>query len=334
MAEAPVVSIVARSSGMGKTTVMERLIAGLNRRGWRVGAVKNSAVDVQLDYPGKDSWRYDQAGARAIAILTPGRHAVIQKTGARTRPEDAAGLLQDVDIILVEGYRNGNTPKIEVVRAETGQDLIASHQELVAVVTDMPCLEASVPLFGFDGIDELAGFVEERFLRRETVQRRVAGEYLTHFDEKGQTRMVDVTGKENTSREATARGEISMDRKTLELVKTGRMAKGDVLAVAQVAAVMGVKETSRLIPLCHPLMIGGVLVEFKVDEEAGKIEAEVTVKLTGQTGVEMEALTGVSTALLTIYDMCKAVDRNMVVGNVRLLEKKGGRSGHFMRRDQ
>jgi len=156
---------------------------------------------------------------------------------------------------------------------------------------------------------------------------------LTHFDEKGRSRMVDVTAKETTCREAVARGEISLDRKTLELVKTGRMSKGDVLAVAQVAAVMGVKETSRLIPMCHPLLIGGVFADFKIDEEAGKIEVTVTVKLTGQTGVEMEALTGVNAALLTIYDMCKAVDKNMVIGNIRLLEKKGGRSGHFVRRE-
>lgn len=159
------------------------------------------------------------------------------------------------------------------------------------------------------------------------------GEHLTHFDEGGRARMVDVTAKAATVREAAARGEIRMERRTLELVKAGRMAKGDVLAVAQVAAVTGVKETARLIPLCHPLPIGAVSAEFTIEEEAGKIEAVVTVKLTGQTGVEMEALTGVSAALLTIYDMCKAADKNMVIGNIHLVEKKGGRSGHYLRQE-
>lgn len=154
---------------------------------------------------------------------------------------------------------------------------------------------------------------------------------LTHFDSAGRPRMVDVTAKEITVREATARGEISMESKTFELVKTGKMAKGDVLAVAQVAAVSGVKETSRLIPMCHPLLIEGIAVDFNLDADKSRIEVDVSVKISGRTGVEMEALTGVSIALLTIYDMCKAVDKNMIIGNIRLIEKKGGRSGHFVR---
>ncbi|MCR4441262.1 MAG: cyclic pyranopterin monophosphate synthase MoaC [Peptococcaceae bacterium] len=154
---------------------------------------------------------------------------------------------------------------------------------------------------------------------------------FSHFDDCGRARMVDVTGKETTAREAVARGEILMEKETLRLVKDGQLSKGDVLAVAQVAAVTGVKETSRLIPMCHPLLIGGVAVEFNLDDENVKIEVTVKVKTNGQTGVEMEALTGVSAALLTIYDMCKAVDKQMVIGNIRLLEKKGGRSGHYVR---
>ncbi len=162
---------------------------------------------------------------------------------------------------------------------------------------------------------------------------------FTHFDDQGRAKMVDVTEKGTTNRVAVARGEIVMSRETMRMVKEGQMAKGDVLAVAQVAAVMGAKETSRLIPMCHPLMLGGISVDFRFDEEAkgaggespqGKIEVTVEVKLAGQTGVEMEALTGVSVALLTIYDMCKAVEKNMLISNIRLLEKKGGRSGHFI----
>jgi len=157
---------------------------------------------------------------------------------------------------------------------------------------------------------------------------------FTHFDAKGQARMVDVTGKTETYREAEAAGEIVMAPGTFELVKMGGMKKGDVLAVARVAAIMGVKETARLIPMCHPLLIGGVTAEFFLTEKEAKIEARVRVTTSGQTGVEMEALTGVNIALLTIYDMCKAVDKEMVIGNIRLIIKKGGKSGYYRREEE
>ncbi|MFO7952311.1 MAG: cyclic pyranopterin monophosphate synthase MoaC [Bacillota bacterium] len=155
---------------------------------------------------------------------------------------------------------------------------------------------------------------------------------LTHFDEAGRPQMVDVTAKEQTAREAYAKGEITMEPDTLALIKSGNLAKGDVLGVAQVAAVMAVKDTGRIIPMAHPLNISGVEVDFNPGEAPpARVEIGVRVKLAGQTGVEMEALTGVSAAALTIYDMCKAVDKNMVIQNIRLIEKKGGRSGHYRR---
>ncbi|MGE5583831.1 MAG: cyclic pyranopterin monophosphate synthase MoaC [Bacillota bacterium] len=156
---------------------------------------------------------------------------------------------------------------------------------------------------------------------------------LSHFDSSGRARMVDVSGKPATNREAMARGEVYMAPETLNLIREGRMAKGDVLAVAQVAAIMAVKETPRLIPMCHPLNIAGVSAEFNLNQAERKVEIEVRVKLAGQTGVEMEALTGVCVAALTIYDMCKAVDKSMVIGRVRLVEKSGGRLGHFRREE-
>ena len=152
---------------------------------------------------------------------------------------------------------------------------------------------------------------------------------LTHFDQKGQARMVDVSTKDDTMRVAVARGEIVMERETLELIKGGRAAKGDVLGVARVAGIMGLKETSRLIPMCHPLLVTGSGIEFCLDEKESKVLIEATAKTTGPTGVEMEALTAVSVAALTIYDMCKAVDKRMVIQNIRLVEKQGGKSGHF-----
>lgn len=154
---------------------------------------------------------------------------------------------------------------------------------------------------------------------------------LTHFDEKGQAHMVDVGQKEITVRVAVARGEIRMQPDTLDLILKGRAKKGDVLGVARIAAIMGAKKTPDLIPLAHSLPLTSVKVEFFPDEEKSLIEIEATVKVSARTGVEMEALTAVACAGLTIYDMCKAVDRSMVISEIRLMEKSGGRSGHFKR---
>lgn len=153
---------------------------------------------------------------------------------------------------------------------------------------------------------------------------------LTHFDDEGKAIMVDVGEKESTSRVAVARGEVKMQPETLARILDNRVEKGDVLAVARLAGIMAAKKTSDLIPLCHPLLINSVAVEFSTDQVNARISIEVTVKVNGQTGVEMEALTAVSTAALTIYDMCKAVDKTMIIDNVHLVEKKGGRSGHFI----
>lgn len=154
---------------------------------------------------------------------------------------------------------------------------------------------------------------------------------LTHFDKKGQAHMVDVGQKEITVRKAVARGEIRMQPDTLDLILEGRAKKGDVLGVARIAAIMGAKKTPDLIPLAHPLPLTSVKVEFFPDKERSLIEIEATVKVSARTGVEMEALTAVACAGLTIYDMCKAVDRGMVISEIRLMEKSGGRSGHFKR---
>lgn len=154
---------------------------------------------------------------------------------------------------------------------------------------------------------------------------------LTHLDERGQARMVEVGGKDFTRREAVARGEVVMRPETLALILGGKVSKGEVFGTARVAGIMAAKKTSGLIPLCHPLMLTGVEVRFRPDPEQCKVEIEARVRTSGQTGVEMEALTAVSVAALTIYDMCKAVDREMVFGSVRLVHKSGGKSGVFNR---
>ncbi|MDR7866608.1 MAG: cyclic pyranopterin monophosphate synthase MoaC [Sporomusaceae bacterium] len=155
---------------------------------------------------------------------------------------------------------------------------------------------------------------------------------LTHFNDAGRARMVDVSGKDDSAREAIAEGRIRMLPATLQLVKQGLLSKGDVLGVAQVAGIMGAKATWQLIPMCHPLLLTGINIEFNVDEESSSVGIAATVKTTGKTGVEMEALTAVSVAALTIYDMCKAVDKGMVIEYVRLAVKSGGKSGTYRRK--
>ena len=156
---------------------------------------------------------------------------------------------------------------------------------------------------------------------------------FNHFDAQGKAIMVDVTDKAATHRVAEARGEILVNEAVMSAIQTGPAKKGDVLGVARVAGIMAVKRTSDLIPMCHPLAVSGCSVDFQLFPDEGKVEAVCTVKVTGNTGVEMEALTGVSAALLTIYDMCKAVDRAMTLTNIRLMRKEGGKSGVFVREE-
>jgi len=154
---------------------------------------------------------------------------------------------------------------------------------------------------------------------------------LTHLDHEGQAHMVDVGAKADTEREAIARGEVQMSPETLRLVRAGDLPKGDVLGAARLAGIMAAKRTAELIPLCHPLLLTHVGVECELDEAESRVIVTATVRSRGKTGVEMEALTAVSVACLTVYDMAKAVERGMVIGPIRLLEKRGGKSGEWRR---
>ena len=156
---------------------------------------------------------------------------------------------------------------------------------------------------------------------------------FTHFDEEGKARMVDVSAKPATLREAVASGRIVMKPETLRMIGEGQVAKGDVLGVARLAGIMAAKRTGDLIPLCHPLPVTSITIEFALDEAASAVDIKSTVKTVGQTGVEMEALVAASVAALTIYDMCKAADREMVISDIKLLRKSGGKSGVFVRSD-
>jgi len=152
---------------------------------------------------------------------------------------------------------------------------------------------------------------------------------LTHFNKEGRARMVDVGGKDDTLRIATAEGEIIMQPSTIKMIKDRKISKGDVLRVAQVAGIMAAKKTSEIIPMCHPLLLTSININFKIDEGKNRIIIQSQVKTVGKTGVEMEPLTAVSVAALTIYDMCKAVDRGMTIQDIHLVEKSGGQSGHY-----
>ena len=155
---------------------------------------------------------------------------------------------------------------------------------------------------------------------------------LTHINDQGRARMVDVSQKKDTERIGVASGKIQMQPDTFRMITQQKVKKGDVLAVAQVAGIMAAKKTWETIPMCHPLLITGVDIQFELYPDTSEIEAVASVKTTGKTGIEMEALNAVSAALLTIYDMCKAVDRGMVIREIFLVEKDGGKSGHYIRK--
>ena len=154
---------------------------------------------------------------------------------------------------------------------------------------------------------------------------------FSHINDEGRAKMVDVSDKCDTTREAVAVGSVSMKNETLQRIKEGSISKGDVLAVAQVGGIMGAKSTSQIIPMCHPIMISGCDISFEIDFDNNKVNIRATTKTVGKTGIEMEALTAVSVAALTIYDMCKAIDREMVINNIMLVKKTGGKSGIFER---
>ena len=169
------------------------------------------------------------------------------------------------------------------------------------------------------------------FLMSVMRDNRMSKSKLTHFNSAGEAHMVDVSDKAVTQRMAVAEGSITMLPATLQLIVSGQHGKGDVLGIARVAGIMAAKKTSELVPLCHPLAISKVAVDLETDDKTNTVICRATVHTSGQTGVEMEALTAVQIALLTVYDMCKAVDRGMVMGEIRLLEKRGGKSGHWVR---
>ena len=326
MTSIPTVAFTAHS-GTGKTTLLEKIVRELKQRGLRVCAIKQDAHHIQLDREGKDSWRFAQAGADMVIVSGTEQTAVIERR-ARSLEQNLEAV-HDVDIILVEGYCTGDVPKIGICRKETGLGFAQDLDCYAAIVTDDGDVQTDLPRFGLDDVEAIATFILER-LPRAGVQNQ--GDF-THFNEQGRARMVDVGDKAPSRRTATAGARVLVSRETFELIRSGGMKKGDVLTVAQIAGVMGAKRTPDLIPMCHPILLGGINLEMSLDEARCAVEIRATVSCDGKTGVEMEALTAASTAALTVYDMCKAVQKDMVITDVRLLDKTGGVHGDFHREE-
>ena len=306
----------AAYSGTGKTTLIEKVIRSLKNRGLRIAVIKHDGHRFEIDHEGKDSRRFSEAGADISIISSAEQTAVVEKRSLSFT--QVAAKVQDVDLILVEGYKNEPLTQIGLCRKASGKGFTAPLDRYLAVVTDLECEElntGAIPRFGFDEIEELTEFIMNN--RND----------FTHFNDQGRAKMVNVGEKEITFRTAVAGARVLVSQETFKKIQSGGMKKGDVLTVAQIAGVMGAKKTSDLIPMCHPIAIQGIDLSLSLDPERLVVDIKATVSCEGKTGVEMEALTAASTAALTVYDMCKAVDKGMRIDNIHLLKKTGGKSG-------
>ena len=358
--EIPIIGFAAYS-GTGKTTLIEKLVRSLKDKGLRLAVIKHDGHRFEIDKEGKDSYRFTKAGADISIITSCEKFALMEQREASF--EQVVALVRDVDLILVEGYKQAtDLPQIGIARAATGKGFTHELSHFVAVVTDLDLGDEGIRKFGFDEIEEIAGFIMEYCgvkskcvgVQMESCQENCrvgeiesdrdiaqgmgsnrAGvknqEDFTHFNEEGRAKMVDVGEKAPTRRSATAGASVLVSRETFDRIRTGGMKKGDVLTVAQIAGVMGAKRTPDLIPMCHPILIHGVDMSLRLDETRCSVEIEATVSCDGRTGVEMEALTAASVAALTVYDMCKAVQKDIEITDIRLLHKTGGIHGDYHR---
>lgn len=318
MEKIPVLAFAAYS-GTGKTTLMEKLVVNLKKKGLRIAVIKHDGHRFEIDHEGKDSWRFSNAGADISIISSAEKTAYIEQRSLSL--EQVISKVRDVDLILVEGYKKEPLTQIGICRKAKGQGFPSDVSRYAAVVTDLEEINADIPKFSFGDIEGITEFIMDH------------KEDFTHFNEQGRAKMVDVGEKSQTCRTAVAAARVLVNEKTFSLIKSGGMKKGDVLTVAQIAGVMGAKRTPDIIPMCHPILIDGINLDLSLDETRHSVEIEATVSCAGRTGVEMEALTAVSTAALTVYDMCKAVQKDMVITDIRLLRKTGGIHGDFCRQE-
>ena len=314
----PVVAFAAWS-GTGKTTILEQVIRYLKSQGLKLGVLKHDAHGIDVDRPGKDSWRFTHAGADISMVIGPEKAAFTEQRTLSL--QQALSQMHDVDLILVEGFKNEDLSQIGICREETGKGFTAPLERFCAIVTDSTQIHADVPIFGLDDYKEISEFIMQNM------------EDFTHFNDQGRAKMVDVGEKPESRRTATAAARVLVSRETYKLIQSGGMKKGDVLTVAQIAGVMGAKRTPDIIPMCHPILLHGIDLKLALNEERCSVEIYATVSCDGKTGVEMEALTAASIAALTVYDMCKAVQKDMIITDIRLVEKTGGIHGDYHRED-
>ena len=307
-------------SGSGKTTLIEKLIPIFKSRGYSVAVIKHDAHDFEIDKEGKDTYRFSKAGADRVYIASSAKSARMQS--ATSSLEEMLADCRGADIVLIEGYKNADIKKIGITSSDTGYSLPGPAEDFEAIVSDDPARFFKItdkPVFDRNDAKALSDWMIPQF---------------THFDDEGNARMVTVADKDITRRSATASARVLVNPNTFHMIKHGGIKKGDVLTVAQVAGIMGAKRTPDLIPMCHPVIIDGADVKLRLNEEDKAIEITATVTCTGRTGVEMEAITACSVAAMTVYDMCKSIQRDIVLTDICLLSKSGGIHGDYKRQDQ
>ncbi len=319
----PIIGFAAYS-GTGKTTLIEKIISILKKQGLKVAVVKHDAHDFEIDKEGKDSFRFSAAGSDITVIASDKKSAKMENRFVDF--ESTIAEIKDVDIILVEGYKSKNIPKIGICRKDTGKGFTDDIDSFIALVSDYEINDANGPVFNINDAEGLAKFIIDYM---ESCKKMDNNKEFTHFNEEGRAKMVNVGEKPESHRTAVASGSVKVNKETFELIKSGGMKKGDVLAVAQVAGIMGAKRTPDIIPMCHPIIINGIDLKLSLNEEKCQVDIIARVECDGKTGVEMEALAAVSTAALTVYDMCKAVQKDMIITDICLLKKSGGVHGDY-----
>ena len=335
-------------SGSGKTTLIERLIPEFKKQKLNIAVIKHDAHDFEIDREGKDTWRYKEAGADRVYISSPKKSAKFSRCSYSL--EEMISDCDNADIIFVEGYKYAAIPRIGVASADTKYELPEEAGVYEAIITDDLDSEfakgiserAETALFDRNNSEKIASWICDHFNiknkdnndKNSDINNKKISSELTHFDPEGNARMVTVADKDITRRTATAGAKVLVNKDTFSLIKNGRIKKGDVLTVAQIAGIMGSKRTPDLIPMCHPIIIDGADLNLKLNEEELAVEIEAKVTCTGRTGVEMEAITAVSVAAMTVYDMCKAVQRDIVLTDIRLLSKTGGIHGDYVAIDK
>ncbi|MBR2879772.1 MAG: cyclic pyranopterin monophosphate synthase MoaC [Oscillospiraceae bacterium] len=306
-------------SGTGKTTVIEKLVSAFTAEGYAVAVIKHDGHDFEIDREGKDSYRFTSAGAVVSLISSKNKTAVIESR--KLDLNQLVNRIHDVDIILVEGYKNASLPRIGIARKACGKGFTDSLDKFITIMSDYDDIDTQIPHFHIDDIEGLKSFIMKNMSD------------FTHFNDEGRAKMVDVGEKPENRRCAVAGARVLISPETYTLIKNGGMKKGDVLTVAQIAGIMGAKRTADLIPMCHNVFIEGVNMKLSLDEELCCVDIKAEVNCDGKTGIEMEALTAVSVAALTVYDMCKAVQKDIVISDVRLISKSGGAHGDFVRKE-